>query len=68
MQFRDVVATALRTSIQFTNRFHGRSASLPAHLAVLSAIEARDPAAARDAMLALIGDVMELIAEEEGRR
>ena len=40
-QFRDVVATALRTSIRFTNRFKGRTASLPAHHAVLAAIEAK---------------------------
>jgi DNA-binding FadR family transcriptional regulator len=38
-QFRDVVETALRTSIRFTNRFHGRTASLPQHRAVLTAIE-----------------------------
>ena len=42
-QFRDVVTTALRTSIRFTNRFKGRTASLPQHLAVLSAIEKRNP-------------------------
>lgn len=62
---RDVVATALRTSIRFTNRFNGRTASLPQHRAVLTAIEARDPEAARSAMAALIGDVMALIANAE---
>lgn len=66
-QFRDVVTTALRTSIRFTNRFKGRTASLPQHRAVLSAIEARDPAAARAAMSALIEDVMALIADAEKR-
>jgi DNA-binding FadR family transcriptional regulator len=40
VQFKDVVATALRTSIRFTNRFVGRTASLPAHEAVLLAIRA----------------------------
>jgi DNA-binding FadR family transcriptional regulator len=65
MQFRDVVATALRTSIRFTNRFKGRSASLPAHLNVLAAIEAGDPAAARDAMAAIISEVMILIEDAE---
>ncbi|HEV2746442.1 MAG TPA: FCD domain-containing protein [Allosphingosinicella sp.] len=65
MQFRDVVATALHTSIRFTNRFNGRSASLPAHHAVLAAIEANDAAAAREAMLKIIADVMVLIAEAE---
>jgi DNA-binding FadR family transcriptional regulator len=65
MQFRDVVTTALRTSIQFTNRFKGRTASLPAHRAVLDAIEAGDPETAHGAMAAIIGDVMVLIADAE---
>jgi DNA-binding FadR family transcriptional regulator len=65
MQFRDVVATALRTSIRFTNRFKGRSASLPAHHAVLAAIEAKDSAAAREAMAAIIAEVMVLIEDAE---
>ena len=65
MQFRDVVATALRTSIRFTNRFKGRSASLPAHHAVLAAIEAGDSAAAREAMGAIIAEVMVLIEDAE---
>jgi DNA-binding FadR family transcriptional regulator len=65
-QFRDVVATALRTSIRFTNRFKGRTASLPAHHAVLAAIEARDSGAARAAMAAIIGEVMVLFAEAGG--
>ncbi len=56
-QFRDVVATALRTSIRFTNRFKGRTASLPAHHAVLEAIQAADPDGARAAMAAIIDDV-----------
>jgi DNA-binding FadR family transcriptional regulator len=66
-QFRDVVKTALRTSIRFTNRFKGRTASLPQHRAVLTAIEARDPEGARAAMSALIDDVMALIADAEKR-
>jgi DNA-binding FadR family transcriptional regulator len=65
MQFRDLVTTALRTSIRFTNRFHGRTASLPAHRAVLDAIEAGDAATARTAMSAIISDVMVLIADAE---
>lgn len=64
-QLSDVVSTALRTSIRFTNRFKGRTASLPQHHAVLAAIEARDPAGARAAMAALIDDVMTLIAQAE---
>lgn len=66
-QFRDVVMTALRTSIRFTNRFKGRTASLPQHRAVLTAIEARDAEAARVAMSALIEDVMALIADAEAK-
>lgn len=64
-QFQDVVTTALRTSIRFTNRFKGRTASLPQHHAVLSAIERREPERARDAMAALITDVMTLIADAD---
>jgi DNA-binding FadR family transcriptional regulator len=65
MQFRDVVATALRTSIRFTNRFKGRTASVPAHHEVLAAIEAGDAAAARRAMSAIIADVMAMIEDAE---
>lgn len=65
IQFRDVVTTALRTSIRFTNRFNGRTASLPQHREVLSAIERRDPHRAQDAMTDLIADVMTLIADAE---
>jgi DNA-binding FadR family transcriptional regulator len=64
-QFRDVVTTALRTSIRFTNRFKGRTASLPQHKAVLDAIANRQPDEARAAMAALIADVMALIADAE---
>jgi DNA-binding FadR family transcriptional regulator len=64
-QFRDVVTTALRTSIRFTNRFKGRTASLPQHLAVLSAIQKRNGNRAKAAMTALIADVMTLIADAE---
>ncbi|HEY0623950.1 FadR/GntR family transcriptional regulator [Sphingomonas sp.] len=64
-QFRDVVSTALRTSIRFTNRIKGRSASVADHAAVRDAILARDPDAARIAMRALIGDVLDLIDEAE---
>lgn len=65
-QFRDVVATALRTSIRFTNRIRGRTADLAAHGAVRKAIRARDPEAARKAMAAIIGDVVDLIAMHGG--
>jgi len=60
-QFRDLVTTALRTSIRFTNRIKGRTADLAQHGAVLQRIEARDPDAAKAAMRAIISDVVELI-------
>jgi DNA-binding FadR family transcriptional regulator len=63
-QFQTVVATALRTSIRFTNRIKGRSANIPDHAAVAAAIAARDPNGARDAMRRIIGDVLELIADD----
>ena len=61
LQFRDTVATALRTSIRFTNRFKGRSADVAAHRAVFTAIQERDPQKARAAMSTIIGEVMEFI-------
>jgi DNA-binding FadR family transcriptional regulator len=64
-QFRDMVATALRTSIRFTNRIKGRTASLADHAAVRDAILARDAEGARAAMRALIADVLELIDQAE---
>lgn len=64
-QFRDVVTTALRTSIRFTNRLTGHSASVGDHAAVLDAILARDPDGARVAMRKIIDDVLVLIADAE---
>lgn len=60
-QFRDVVSTALRTSIRFTNRVKGRTANVADHAAVRDAIVAGNPEKARKAMRALISDVLELI-------
>lgn len=65
MQFEDVVTTALRSSIRFTNRFKGHTASLPAHRAVLEAVQAGDGEAAQGAMLAIISEVMVLIDRAE---
>lgn len=65
VQFQDVVATALRTSIRFTNRFKGRTASLPAHRAVMTAIEAGNADRAADAMAVIIEEVSVLIADAE---
>lgn len=64
-QFHDLVETALRTSIRFTNRFKGHTASLPAHHAVLAAIEAQDPAAAKASMREIIAEVLVLIQAAE---
>jgi DNA-binding FadR family transcriptional regulator len=65
LQFREVVGTALRTSIRFTNRIKGHTASVAEHGAVRDAILARDPDRARQAMRSLIGDVLDLIAQSE---
>ena len=67
-QFRDVVTTALRTSIRFTNRIKGRTASVADHAAVRDAIAAHDGDKARDAMRHLIGDVLALIEQVESDR
>jgi DNA-binding FadR family transcriptional regulator len=68
MQFRDVVTTALRTSIRFTNRIKGRTASIADHQAVRDAVVARDADEARAAMRHLISDVLELIEQVEAER
>jgi DNA-binding FadR family transcriptional regulator len=62
-QFRDVVSTALRTSIRFTNRLSGRSASIADHAAVHDMILAHDAAGARAAMATLIEKVLVLIEQ-----
>lgn len=64
-QFQDVVATALRSSIQYTNRTKGRTASIGDHAAVRDAIIKRQPDKARAAMKKIIGDVLELIDNVE---
>lgn len=63
VQFKDIVATALRTSIRFTNRIAGRTANIDDHAAVHSAIAAGDEQGARDAMRKLISDVLVLIED-----
>ena len=62
-QFRSVVGTALRTSIRFTNRLTGRSASIADHAAVHDAILARDVDGARAAMALLIDKVLAVIEQ-----
>lgn len=66
VQFREVVSTALRTSIRFTNRIAGRTASVNDHASVLDAIRAGDADRARAAMSTLIDDVLQLIEREAG--
>ncbi len=63
-QLGAMVSIALKTSIRFTNRVKGAS-SLEEHRAVLAAIEARDPEAARAAMTALIDSVFALLADAQ---
>ena len=62
-QFRSVVGTALRTSIRFTNRLTGRSASIADHAAVHEAILGRDVEGARAAMALLIDKVLDVIEQ-----
>lgn len=57
-----LVNTALRISIRFTNSIKGRSASIPQHEEVLDAVRAHDPERASAAMRRLILDVQALIA------
>jgi DNA-binding FadR family transcriptional regulator len=57
----ELVNTALRISIRFTNRIKGRTASIPSHEDVATAIIARDAVAAQSAMQVIIVDVLELI-------
>jgi DNA-binding FadR family transcriptional regulator len=64
-QLRDVVATALRTSIRWTNQLSGHLPDLPAHRAVLRAIEAKDASGARKAMTILVGGAMDLIQKAD---
>jgi DNA-binding FadR family transcriptional regulator len=61
-QLHELINTALRISIRFTNRIKGRTASIPAHEEVLKAIVAHDAARASTAMRAIIVEVLELIS------
>lgn len=64
-QFRDMVETALRTSIRFTNQIKGRTASVADHEAVCNAILRGDADGARKHMRRLIDDVLVLLDREE---
>ena len=62
IQLHELVNTALRISIRFTNSLKGvRQASVPAHAKVVEAIIAHRPLEASAAMTALLTEVMELI-------
>jgi DNA-binding FadR family transcriptional regulator len=64
-QFRDVVTTALRSSIQFTNRLAGETASVVDHAAVSDAIMRRHAEEARAAMRKIVQDVLVLIDDAD---
>lgn len=61
LQFNGVIATALTTSIRFTNRIKGHTASIAEHRDVTDAIEAHDPVRARACAALLIDNVLDLI-------
>jgi DNA-binding FadR family transcriptional regulator len=67
VQFKDVVSTALRTSIRFTNKIAGHTADLPAHESVFDAIAAGDGPRARRAMDDLIALTRRLIVKPAAR-
>lgn len=62
-QFRDVVSTALRTSIRFTSQVSRSSTTLAEHAVIHDAILRRDACAAHATMEKLIQDVLALIEE-----
>jgi DNA-binding FadR family transcriptional regulator len=66
-QFKDVVTTALRTSIRFTNKIAGHTADLPAHEAVFDAIAGSDAPRARRAMDDLIAYTRRLMRKPPSR-
>ena len=60
-QFRDVVGSALQTSIRFGAGFHGKAMNVADYHAVYDAIRAADSDGARGAMRRLIGRVLDCI-------
>jgi DNA-binding FadR family transcriptional regulator len=65
VQFHEMINTALRISIQFTNRIKGHTASVPAHRRVYDGIVSGKPEQAREAMMAIIDEVLVLIDRAE---
>lgn len=61
VQFREMIAMGLRTSIGFTNRLAGHPGNVAEHEDVRDAIEAKDADRAHSAMTKLLGNVLELI-------
>lgn len=61
IQFRDVVATALRVSSRLTNRIAGHTARVEEHAAVYHAIMANDAAGAAENMRAVIDEILPTI-------
>jgi DNA-binding FadR family transcriptional regulator len=64
-QFEEMVRTALHTSIQFTNRFSGRTANIAQHGDVLEAIRIGEGDRARTIMYRLIDEVLDLIDQAQ---
>ncbi|MDC7675947.1 FadR/GntR family transcriptional regulator [Asticcacaulis machinosus] len=62
LQLRALINTALRISIGLTNKISGHTASIPAHEAVLIAIENGDAVGAEKAMRAILLESLELLA------
>lgn len=61
IQLRELIHTALNTSIGLTNRIAGHTASIADHEAVLIAIENRAPDAAESAMRSIISESLVLV-------
>lgn len=65
IRMRDFIRTALSVSIRHTNVIKGNpDAVIEDHAKVFKAIESRDPAAAKSAMLALIEEALGFIEQE----
>jgi DNA-binding FadR family transcriptional regulator len=64
IQLDGFIDTALRTSIQLTNRVKGVAlADVEAHSAILAAIERHDAEGAASAMKSILQEVLDLIAK-----
>ncbi|ESQ88935.1 GntR family transcriptional regulator [Asticcacaulis sp. AC460] len=66
IQLKELIHTALTISIGLTNRIAGHTASLPAHEAVLIAIENAQPEVAEKAMRAIIAESIDMIDTFKG--